>query len=1116
MPKVSIVMPIYNVEAYLDRCIQSVRDQTLEDIEIICVNDGSTDKSLDIIKKHCSEDSRVVLIDKPNAGYGQTMNVGMSVAKGEYVGVVETDDYILPKMFETLYNVAVKYDLDFVKSDHYKFVDDLNGNEVKEYYSLTDDVSYYNRVINPQEELGVFSLIMMTWSGIYKKSFLDSFNIRHNETPGASFQDNGFWFQVFTQATRAYFINDAFYMLRRDNPNSSVKSKNKVYAMSTEYDFIESFLKKQGGRFEKYRRVYYYHRCMAYHFTLKRISHEFVYEYLKKFSKDFRIPLEKGWLVEADFSPLIWKYTNIIVKDPDYYFCWKHYNPRFESEVPDRVKALYYKMENKELKKNISSIKNSKSFFIWKTFNNYSLKRKKIGEKIRQQGLLSIFKPNTVLNKNNKIMLVASDNSSSSGAFLSMVALADILKYDYKYEVIVILPREGTGDVLLDELYIRHKTIRSFDWVVPLGASNDLHFYAKKAMESIFTLYSAYQISKVIREENIDLIHVNTTYAYVGALAGIITDKPIIWHLREFLEEDQGRRIWCRNQGLKLINHSTKIVAISDAIYQKYVSNFGEKLIRIYNGIDANRFRCDDHVPFNSNCLTFIFIGGLSERKGCFFLIDALEKYALINPDFKIIMVGRSTNKFIDRIRSSTISSNIEYVGYQKKTEEYYRRADIAFTCSDSEAFGRITVEAMMCGCLVIGVNAGCTPELITDSFTGLLYEKGNIDSLISKINYALHNVEESIRIAKMGCDYATKNLNAHQNAANIDELYQNILSHRKRRHIFSNGLRKILIYSLWPFIYLNRQLVEGVFKMASNGSKQNPKEKIAEIDKLISESSPNSIDKAISLCKELVNQNNVDAMFRLAMIYKNGKGIEPDLEKSKLLLRRASDLNSPKSVIALIDILSKGTEEDKKEAFERCTKLANTGNVSAAFRLGLYFKEGIGTKIDKDQAIFWLTNAAQSGSEPAQSTIINYMIQNNEEPHSIFIKCLEYAEYGNAEAQLILSHLYRDSCGIQYNESRQVFWLKSSFSNGYKKAAIELIDLLSKKKDEDSQREAFVLCRDLAESNHAGAQYRLGLMYWKGVGTSQNIELATTWLKKASDSGHQKAIDFVKKNNLE
>jgi glycosyltransferase involved in cell wall biosynthesis len=106
MIKVSILVPICNVEKFLGKCLCSIVNQTLTDIEIICINDGSKDQSLEIIKKFVKDDQRIVVIDKPNSGYGDSMNKGMGIAKGEYIGIVESDDFINANMFDELYSLA--------------------------------------------------------------------------------------------------------------------------------------------------------------------------------------------------------------------------------------------------------------------------------------------------------------------------------------------------------------------------------------------------------------------------------------------------------------------------------------------------------------------------------------------------------------------------------------------------------------------------------------------------------------------------------------------------------------------------------------------------------------------------------------------------------------------------------------------------------------------------------------------------------------------------------------------------------------------------------------------------------------------------------------------------
>ena len=107
-PKVSILVPIFNVEKYLRQCLDSIVNQTLKDIEIICINDGSTDSSPAIIDEFAKNDPRIVILTKTNSGYGDSMNQGLKKATGEYIGIVESDDWVDIDMFENLYDIAVK------------------------------------------------------------------------------------------------------------------------------------------------------------------------------------------------------------------------------------------------------------------------------------------------------------------------------------------------------------------------------------------------------------------------------------------------------------------------------------------------------------------------------------------------------------------------------------------------------------------------------------------------------------------------------------------------------------------------------------------------------------------------------------------------------------------------------------------------------------------------------------------------------------------------------------------------------------------------------------------------------------------------------------------------
>lgn len=122
-PQVSIIVPVYNAELYLRECLESIRNQTLRNIEIICVNDGSTDNSLEIIKKYALEDRRIKVINKKNEGVVSARKAGIQMAKGKYIGYVDSDDWIELNMYELLYNKAEEFQVDMVSAGYY-----LEGN----------------------------------------------------------------------------------------------------------------------------------------------------------------------------------------------------------------------------------------------------------------------------------------------------------------------------------------------------------------------------------------------------------------------------------------------------------------------------------------------------------------------------------------------------------------------------------------------------------------------------------------------------------------------------------------------------------------------------------------------------------------------------------------------------------------------------------------------------------------------------------------------------------------------------------------------------------------------------------------------------------------------------
>ena len=239
--KVSVVIPVYNVEKYLRQCLDSVVNQTLRDIEIICIDDGATDHSGAILDEYAAHDDRIKVVHKENGGYGKGMNIGLGLATGEYIGIVEPDDFIELDTYETLYNKAKETGVDFVKANVWVF------SSLKKYIIQTfRDRVCYNKVLNRSEYLLAYTdTACRIWSFIYKADFLKNNSIKFLETPGASYQDTSFWLKVIFDAKSGYFLDRAFYHYRIDNPNSSVHQNTKILNVVTELHEVERKYKDQ-------------------------------------------------------------------------------------------------------------------------------------------------------------------------------------------------------------------------------------------------------------------------------------------------------------------------------------------------------------------------------------------------------------------------------------------------------------------------------------------------------------------------------------------------------------------------------------------------------------------------------------------------------------------------------------------------------------------------------------------------------------------------------------------------------------------------------------------------------------------------------------------------------
>lgn len=313
-PKVSVVVPVYNVAAFLPACLDSICAQTLKDIEIIVVNDGSTDNSLEIAQEYAAKDERVKVLTKENRGYGHTMNLGFSHARGEYIGIVESDDCARPEMFETLYNLAVQNDADVVRSNYWNMSENGTKFDLVDVLNLCD--APYDSAFDTVNHPDILRGSPAIWTAIYKASFLKDNGIEFLETPGASFQDTGFALKVLTSAQRMVITRKAFLNYRVDNAGSSVKSGAKMFCVCDEYDSFEEHLARNPQRAEAFRYVIPSKKYETYVWNYNRLDDSLKPEFMERMSREFAEAKAAGNLKQSAFQDVEWLELNELIENP--------------------------------------------------------------------------------------------------------------------------------------------------------------------------------------------------------------------------------------------------------------------------------------------------------------------------------------------------------------------------------------------------------------------------------------------------------------------------------------------------------------------------------------------------------------------------------------------------------------------------------------------------------------------------------------------------------------------------------------------------------------------------------------------------------------------------------
>ncbi len=373
-----------------------------------------------------------------------------------------------------------------------------------------------------------------------------------------------------------------------------------------------------------------------------------------------------------------------------------------------------------------------------------------------------------------------SHSAGRDGAEKALLELLDGL-LQRQIECFVALPCVGH---LTEELRARHVPVK----VVPFRwwavGERGVRFW-KRAWRVLWNVLMAVPLAGQLAKWNVSVVYTNTAVIPTGALAALLLRKPHIWHIHEFVEEDHGYRFDLGSRlSLWLISClSDYVITNSYAVQRKFGKYVPEgKQGTIYYGFDVRdsgpvQVFNDGDAQSGSRA---VIVGQVSSKKGQMDAIYAVEELVAEGISVALTVIGQDDKGYAEQVkryvRERGLEKHVEFEGYLADPSEVVRRSQVALMCSRFEAFGRVTVEAMLLGKPVIGVRSGGTEELIRDHFNGLLYRAGDSHELAQKIKYVVTHPDLARQMGENGRRWCEERFKFEEFPRQVREVIQKVV----------------------------------------------------------------------------------------------------------------------------------------------------------------------------------------------------------------------------------------------------------------------------------------------------------------------------------------------------
>lgn len=373
------------------------------------------------------------------------------------------------------------------------------------------------------------------------------------------------------------------------------------------------------------------------------------------------------------------------------------------------------------------------------------------------------------------VLLASTGAEIFSGASKCLVELAsELQKRDIC--VVIILPRNGELEEILKQKQIRYVVIHEYQsWY--LHQDKNKYFFIKR----LLNIGSVIKMIRFIKKEKIDIVHINALTSYVAGWAAAFCNKPLIWHIREFMEEDLGISFYNPKYSYQKINRANQIIAISEPIKDKWEKILTAPIKVINDGVPIKNYYVEKK-KYSSNCINIIIYGRIVPGKGqLFFFRGVYAALKNIRLPIHCYWAGKVENmeyfkEICQYIEKNNMTNIVNYIGEIDNIKNLLSQMDISCICSKCEGFGRVTVESMLGGCIVLGADTGATKEIIQDKETGILYTGDSEQDFIDKLSELVNNFSEYQKIALKGQQYASTRFSIKNNTENILKVYQQLV----------------------------------------------------------------------------------------------------------------------------------------------------------------------------------------------------------------------------------------------------------------------------------------------------------------------------------------------------